>query len=543
MSPRRFAPVVLALTAAMFFSGMPAVHASASAQSAGAVVEIEVGDNFFAPRTVKIAPGTTVRWTNVGRSRHNVLPDTGKQFGKKGLKAGSSYEFTFEDEGSFRYFCSIHGAPGIGQFGTIKVTNDGDGVADATVASHSAASGNGTTIRVPQDENTIQKAVDASTPGSLILVAPGVYHEAVVVPPKRRNIVIRGVDRDATIVDGRFSEKPGKENGFKVFADGVAIENITAQNFVTNGFYWIGVDGYRGSYLNAIRNGDYGIYAFDSVHGQFDHSYASGSPDAGYYIGQCYPCDALVIDSEAEWNGLGYSGTNAGGNLVIARTSMHDNRVGIVPNSGTGEKLAPQHGATVVGNHVYDNNNIATAGIEIAEIALGNGILVAGGNDNIVERNLVTGHPNIGIGVIPLPESLTAPDNKLGKDFDARNNSVRDNVSSGNQFDLASVATISDAADTGENCFAGNTAATTLPANLEGILPCGAPAQAYEAPIAFLASLFLGDKPPVANYRKVALPHPPKGANMPKARTARARPATNEPSIKINVADLAVPTP
>ncbi|MCJ7438480.1 MAG: pectinesterase family protein, partial [Acidimicrobiia bacterium] len=119
----------------------------------------------------------------------------------------------------------------------------------ATVPAH-AASDDGV-IRVPTDEKTIQGAVDASKPGTLILVSPGVYKEAVVVGPAHKNIVIRGLDRATTIVDGELSAAKGHDNGFLVQADGVAIENITARNFVTNGFYWTGVDGYRGSYLTA----------------------------------------------------------------------------------------------------------------------------------------------------------------------------------------------------------------------------------------------------------------------------------------------------
>ena len=74
----------------------------------------------------------------------------------------------------------------------------------------------------------------------------------------------------------------------------------------------------------------------------------------------------MITDVEAEWNGLGYSGTNAGGDLVITRSSFHDNRAGIVPNSGTEEKLSPQRGLTIVGNTVYSNNNPKTAAIDIA---------------------------------------------------------------------------------------------------------------------------------------------------------------------------------
>ncbi len=403
-----------------------------------------------------------------------------------------------------------------------------------------AASSN--VIRVPKDKPTIQAAVDASKSGTLILIAPGTYKEAVVVDPKHPNIVIRGEDREKTILDGEFSTASGHENGFKVFADGVAIENITAQNFSANGFYWTGVKGYRGSYITAIRNGDYGIYAFDSVKGQFDHAYASGSPDAGFYIGQCYPCDALIVDSESEWNGLGYSGTNAGGNLLIARSSWHNNRAGIVPNSGTGEKLFYQHGATIIGNSVYDNNNSGAAAIGIAEVATGNGILIAGGNENQVERNRVTNHSVSGIGIVPLPATRFNFDSPTAKDFDARGNSVKANITSDNKYDLVAVTSSTDAADAGKNCFAGNTYSTSTPADIEKVMPCGKSAKGFTADIALFASLLGSAKSARVPYRSVVLPRVPKLTGMPKATTAPARAATNEPSIKISAKKLRVPS-
>ncbi len=168
---------------------------------------------------------------------------------------------------------------------------------------------------MPDDHETIQAAVDAAAPGDLILVAPGVYEEAVNVTTD--GLTIRGLDRNETILDGGFE----LDNGIRVLgAKGVVVENMTARNYTVNGFFWTGVEGYRGAYLTAYRNGDYGIYAFDSVQGELVDSYASGSPDAGFYIGQCYPCDAVIRNVIAEYNGLGYSGTNSGGNLVIAES-------------------------------------------------------------------------------------------------------------------------------------------------------------------------------------------------------------------------------
>ena len=140
---------------------------------------------------------------------------------------------------------------------------------------------------MPEDHDTIQAAVDAAAPGDLVLIAPGTYEEAVDV--ETEDLTIRGLDRNEVILDGGFE----LENGIRVLADGVAVENMTARNYTTNGFFWTGVTATAGSYLTAFRNGDYGVYAFDATKGQLEHIYASGSPDAGVYIGQCYPCDAV----------------------------------------------------------------------------------------------------------------------------------------------------------------------------------------------------------------------------------------------------------
>ena len=88
------------------------------------------------------------------------------------------------------------------------------------------------TVRdVPGDYRTIQSAVDAAEPGDLIRVAPGVYRESVVVPPGKERIVIRGLDRNRTIVDG----EDRRLDGISVTADGVAVENLTVRRFLADG--------------------------------------------------------------------------------------------------------------------------------------------------------------------------------------------------------------------------------------------------------------------------------------------------------------------
>jgi hypothetical protein len=166
-----------------------------------------------------------------------------------------------------------------------------------------------------------------------------VYKEAVTV--RTPSLTIRGADRNTTILDGEFE----RSNGLHVVADAVAIENMTARNFEINGFYWTGVTGYRASYLTAHNNGDCGIYEFGSVDGLFEYSYGSGNRDSAFYIGQCYPCNAVVTDVVSEANGLGFSGTNAGGELYLINSVYQDNMGGIVPNSLDTQLLPPQREA------------------------------------------------------------------------------------------------------------------------------------------------------------------------------------------------------
>ena len=144
-----------------------------------------------------------------------------------------------------------------------------------------------------------------------------------------------------------------RSNAIEVEADGVALENLSAHDFVENGFYWDGVVGFVGRYLTVWNVGLYGVYAISSRSGIVEQSFVSGAADAAFYIGECQPCDTVVRSVTARLTAVGYSGTNAGGNLVVEDSLFELDEVGILPNSyDVGLEQPPQRGATFRRNTV-----------------------------------------------------------------------------------------------------------------------------------------------------------------------------------------------
>jgi plastocyanin len=371
---------------------------AASVASDEGYVTVRMRDNVFQPEVVRVPVGTEVEWHNEGANVHNVIADDGS-YTSTNMQPGEEFAQRFDQPGVYLFTCTLHGVPGLGGMTGMIV------VGDAPIPSEHGnigkgrepvPAGPGSTVRVPGDHPTIQAAVAAAAPGDLVLVAPGVYQEAVKVTTPY--LTIRGEDRDTTILDGGLS----LSNGIHVIeADGVVIENLTARHFVSNGFYWTGVQGFRGSYLTAYANGDYGIYAFDSTWGRFEHSYGAGHPDSGFYIGQCDPCHITVTDVLSEGNALGFSGTNASGEMLVVNSEWRDNLGGIAPNTLDSESLAPGHDVLIAGNFVHDNSNRHVPAKQVALPALGVGIFVTGVHDNVVRGNLVENHSTYGIAILP----------------------------------------------------------------------------------------------------------------------------------------------
>lgn len=102
--------------------------ADASDDGGAALVDAEADvsaiDNTFRPETLTVEAGTTVVFTNDGRTDHNVLPAEGDAWGvqEAGFAPDDVYSHRFTEPGTYDYYCSLHGTSTAGMIGTIEVT-------------------------------------------------------------------------------------------------------------------------------------------------------------------------------------------------------------------------------------------------------------------------------------------------------------------------------------------------------------------------------------------------------------------------------------
>jgi hypothetical protein len=324
--------------------------------------------------------------------------------------------------------------------------------------------------------SSIQAAVNAAKPGDWILVGPGDYKTATGFKVKgtpdlaggvvitKPGIYLRGMNRNTVVVDGtkpgspKCSSKASDQNagpkglgsnlglnGILVYnAANVWVQNLTACNFLTgagesgNEIWWDAKEGtiahgMHGSYLTTTSTyfdpkhpqaaAAYGIFSSRWSGGTWDQTYASNFNDSGYYIGACQQvCNQTINHAWAEFNALGYSGSNSGGKLLVENSQFDNNEDGFDTNSQNGDNPPPQNGAcpgngtspiththscwVFMNNYVHDNNdpNVPALG-SAAQGPVGTGMSLSGARNDTVMNNRFVNNNAWGVIVVPYTDS------------------------------------------------------------------------------------------------------------------------------------------
>ncbi len=368
--------------------------------------------------------------------------------------------------------------------------------------------------------------VDGTRPGSAVCSNKG----------SAQNFGVHGsATSSASAYAARAASGASGLNGLMVFKAGdVSIENLTACNFLGgaraagNEIWWnggaesgkVGGHGFTGQYLTTtstylknqsaaaeVSAAQYGVFSSNWSGGTWNQIYASNFNDSGFYIGACRQvCDQTVNHAWAEFNALGYSGSNSGGRMLIENSQFDHNEDGFDTDSQNGDNPAPQNGACPPGvsppvkgahscwvfihNDVHDNNNpnVPAAGLAAAG-PVGTGMSVSGGRNDTVMDNTFAHNNAWGVIFVPFLDNgrpcdggtfggVLGPTSCLWDDYgDALvGNTFRHNGSYGHPTN-GDFAEVNFQTDPGSDCYSGNHEAGGAP-----VQPAGAAAMQTATP-------------------------------------------------------------
>lgn len=369
---------------------------------------------------------------------------------------------------------------------------------------------------------TIQKAVNAA--GSfkakkanakvkaIVAVKPGKYVEGVVLDGtlKKKNfdgLTIEGTkkSRKKTVLEGKNAkgELGAAQNGIEAIdVDGLVIRNMWARNYQSNGFFvhadaasGQSCDDYVMDNLLTSANRSYGLFAKGCKGGKMVNSAGYHHGDSAFYVGET-PCDSnrwtnhgvvpppkpcqkkpnwtLLKNNKSYENVLGYSGTNSK-YVKIVDSAFWNNGAGIVPNTLDSEGFEPNGWMVIERNDVFWNNyNYFLAGAAFRTVSgglgkvagatvnypTGVGIVLYGGDHNIVRKNEVFGNYKWGISSFSGPGELFVANE--GDDAKNLNNQIVENVLGRGGADPNGEYDIWNDASGGGNCWAGNSSNSTF---------------------------------------------------------------------------------
>jgi plastocyanin len=82
--------------------------AQSAASPAAPATQVIIENFTFSPETLTVPVGTEVTWENRDGVPHTVTSDDKTTFASPLLDTGDRFSFTFNEAGTFAYFCSVH---------------------------------------------------------------------------------------------------------------------------------------------------------------------------------------------------------------------------------------------------------------------------------------------------------------------------------------------------------------------------------------------------------------------------------------------------
>ncbi len=251
-------------------------------------------------------------------------------------------------------------------------------------------------------------------------------------------------------------------------ADGIHLRNFTVQFSDFNNVYVLETNGFRMENIVSRWSREYGFLSFTSDNGLYRKLTAYGSGDSGIYPGSgpeghCKRYGIEVDRVNSYGNTIGWSGT-AGNGIYTHDSKFHDNATGITTDSfAGGHPGMPQDCSKWEDNEIYSNNYdlyneqrdqycyeknrpIEKRNPKIVcpafNVPVGTGLLISGGNGNIVRNNRIWDNWRNGVMQHWVPSALRGSDptgqsQNSGPAYDAQTDTSNDNRYVGNVMGVA----------------------------------------------------------------------------------------------------------
>ena len=306
--------------------------------------------------------------------------------------------------------------------------------------------------RVVTPGHSIQRAINRSDPGDVVIVEDGHYRESLQI---NKRLTLRGDDNvlltqpahPANTICNQFAESPGQAVGICIVGQIAVpgggppevvkeVSKVRVAGFTVRGFGGDGVliFGARKTLFKRSRlehNGSYGVFSNTSRGTRLVDDVAVANHAPGLYIGDSPHANAVVRDNLSAGNGMGIFLRNAQHGRVSDNV-FRGNCVGILVLA---DAPGPAGSWILERNDVMSNNRACKGEPSQGEPPFsGLGIGLFGAHDTTVDGNRVVGnrssHPSAAKGGIAIGKgdpSGTAPQRDV----------IEDNVIGGNRpFDL-----------------------------------------------------------------------------------------------------------
>ena len=100
--------LVLGLVLALMLAACSGESTDTTESAGGDEQRIEIANQAFDPETVTVAVGTTVTWVSADPNLPHTSNSEDEIWFSGTLNEGDEFPFTFDEPGTYAYFCEVH---------------------------------------------------------------------------------------------------------------------------------------------------------------------------------------------------------------------------------------------------------------------------------------------------------------------------------------------------------------------------------------------------------------------------------------------------